>query len=252
LLLTPERREQLISATREAAAAFVEDLPHIRETVNKVDPDRGELRRLSNVLRRLLIDNGGDLRSVAAPRVGKFAIVTPDNKPAYKADKKRPYTFFGSAGVRAFGIWIRAVAVEAAAKHQPLENFNPEQCIPLPMDNFLAQRVLCLEGKWISQREAIKYIANIASGVHSGVPKDDNEKLIARIRQSATYSALPNAASITFKLDALYPVIPAFKYEADAIDPVLVEVLATGHFLAQSPDLRELELAVQGELGLLW
>jgi hypothetical protein len=60
--ITPKNNHELILATREAAAAFVEDIPHVREVVNRANADRGELRRLSNVLRRLLlVDNGGDL-----------------------------------------------------------------------------------------------------------------------------------------------------------------------------------------------
>src|SRR4029077_126368 len=81
--LNPERGEELLKTTREAAAAFMEDMPHIQEIVLKTDPDRAELRRLSNVLRRLLIDKGGDLRDIAAPRVGKLNIIAPDNKPFY-------------------------------------------------------------------------------------------------------------------------------------------------------------------------
>jgi hypothetical protein len=72
--MTPEIVKELKLATRDAAAAFVEDMPHIREVLNRVNPDRGELRRLSNPLRRLLIDNGGDLRDIAAPRIGRFKL----------------------------------------------------------------------------------------------------------------------------------------------------------------------------------
>jgi hypothetical protein len=68
--------EELLNVTRGAAMALVEDLPHIREVVNRPDPDKGELRRLSNELRRLLIDNGGDLRDVAAPRIGRFKLLS--------------------------------------------------------------------------------------------------------------------------------------------------------------------------------
>lgn len=246
--LTPERREQLILATREAAAAFVEDMPHIREVVNKQNPDRGELRRLSAVLRRLLIDNGGDLRTVAAPRIGRFTILSPDNKPIFKTARKHPYEFFGSAGVSAFGVHFRAAAVEKAPKPQPSEDFDPERTVALPLDNFLSQDVICLQGKWITRRDALKYIANIASGVHSGVPKEEIEKVIARVRRSAVYNAVPGAANFAFNIDALYADDPPFQYTPDAIDPVLVEVLAASHFIELSPDIRRLETTVQQEL----
>jgi hypothetical protein len=50
-------------------------------------------------------------------------------------------------------------------------------------------------------------------------------------------------------MDALHPSEPPFRYEPNAIDPVLVEVLATAHFLAKSPDVEQLEALTRGELA---
>jgi hypothetical protein len=102
--LTPEAREQLVSATREAAAAFIEDLAHIRDVVNKTDPDGAELRRLSNVLRRFLIDDGGDLKDIAAPRIGRVVLLSPDNKPFLARDLE--YEFFGSGALFALAFTL--------------------------------------------------------------------------------------------------------------------------------------------------
>jgi hypothetical protein len=165
--LTPEAREQLVSATREAAAAFIEDLAHIRDVVNKTDPDGAELRRLSNVLRRFLIDDGGDLKDIAAPRIGRVVLLSPDNKPFLARDLE--YEFFGSAGVVCFGVYTRAASLQKGMATPPnLADFNPERTIDLRIDNFLSQRVLCFQNQWVTRQDAIKYIGNIASGVHSG------------------------------------------------------------------------------------
>jgi lysozyme family protein len=61
------------------------------------------------------------------------------------------------------------------------------------------------------------------------------------------YSAVPGAATLQFNIDALLPTAPPFRYEPDAIDPVLVEVLATAHFLSISPDLQRLESVIRAE-----
>jgi hypothetical protein len=249
--LSPELRDQLILATREAAVAFLEDMPHIRDVLNRPNPDRGELRRLSSVLRRLLIDNGGDIRDIAAPRIGRFVLLSPDNKPVFKAARKTTYDFFASAGVLAFGIHFRAAAFEKGTKPTPLENFDPDRTVELPMDNFLSQDVLCFQGRWITRRDAIKYIANIASGVHSGRPKDEKEKTIARIRKSASFSAIPGAPNVQFNVDSLFPAEPPFQYLPNAVDPVLLEMLAAAHYLELSPDIRRLEELVKTELGVL-
>jgi hypothetical protein len=249
--LTGERRNELLAATREAAAAFIEDMSHIREMLDKVDPDRGEVRRLSGVLRRLLIDGGdGDLMVISPPRIGRPLFSTPDNKPLYKADKKHPFTFFGSAGVKTFGVIIRAAMVikdPPPGPSAPEEGYDPVKSVSLPMHNFLSQNVLNLEGQWITRRDAIKFMAHIASGVHSKSPKEQIEKVIARIRQCVMYSAVPGAATLQFNIDALLPTAPPFRYEPDAIDPVLVEVLATAHFLSISPDLQRLESVIRAE-----
>jgi hypothetical protein len=248
--LTDENRQHLLVATREAAAALAEDMTHVRETLNRSDPDRGGLRRLSAVLRRILIDNGGDLRDVAAPRIGRFQILSLDNKPVYKADKERPYAFFGSGGVAAFGISFRAVTIENGNSAQVLEDFDPDRTITLSLEGFLGQQVLCLQGDWVTRRDAVKYIANIASGVHSGTAKDDVDRRIARLRSVVSYRAQSlETASINFDTSAFQNAEPPFRYQSDALDPVLVEVLATAHFLAVSPDIGRLEEVIRLELA---
>lgn len=53
--LSPSHKEEMLAATRMAAAALLEDMQYIREVVERSEPSRGELRRLSGTLRRLLI-----------------------------------------------------------------------------------------------------------------------------------------------------------------------------------------------------
>jgi hypothetical protein len=91
-------------------------------------------------------------------------------------------------------------------------------------------------------------MANIASGVHSGAPKTDIEKTVARIRSCATYRVVADSLTIDFNTDALATGEPPFQYAAEAIDPVLVEVLASAHFLARSPDMQRLETMILAEL----
>ncbi len=260
--LSPERRQQLLEATREAAAAFIEDIPHIREIVNKPNLVRGDPRRLSNILRRLLIDNGGDLRDIAAPRIGKMMLSTPDNKPFYKLDQKQPYVFFGSGGATFFGANVRGAMQmrgsinphfgEARALLPQFERgFDGQQNVSLPIDNFLSQRILCFRGKWVTRRDTIAYVANVGSGVHSGSPKAEAEKLIAEIRKAGSYSVANGVFAMNFNASNMspFPILTPFQYQPDAIDPVLAEVLAAAHYLVQSPDLQKLELLVRQELS---
>jgi hypothetical protein len=246
-----EKRAQRLITTREAAAALVEDLRHIREIVNRADPDRGELRRLSGVLRRLFVD--GDLNDISGPRTGRLMVTAPDNKPFYDAEGDKPYAFFGSGGVTMFGISFRAHMVESGTRPRQITDFDPDRTISLPIHNFMSQNVLCLQGQWIMRRDVIKYTANIAGGVHSGAPREEIQKTVARIRRSANYRA-PTADTpliLSFNMDAMHPTETPFQYDPTAIDPLLVEILATAHFLVSSPSVESLETAIREELKTL-
>jgi hypothetical protein len=52
-------------------------------------------------------------------------------------------------------------------KKPDLPEFDPDEAIELPLDNFLSQNVICLNGVWATRRDTITYIANVGHGVHS-------------------------------------------------------------------------------------
>jgi hypothetical protein len=252
MALSPEHRAKLLASTREAATHLVEDLQHFREVLARTDPSRGELRRLSAVLRRFLVE--GDLSRVATPRIGKVLLRVLDNHPHYKVETEWPHLFFGSAGVEAFGMWIRAASINKGGVPPLPRDYDPERTASVRVDGFLSQRVLCLDSRWVSRREVIKYVANIASGVHSGSPSTEEERTIARLRRSATYKVgtaeTPNdTMGLNFHLDGLSPPGNTFRYEADAIDPVLLELLAAVRLLIQSESVLELEQVILREIG---
>jgi hypothetical protein len=131
------------------------------------------------------------------------------------------------------------------------------------VDNFLAQRVLCYMGQWITCRQAIKYMANFASGVHSNNPVTPEDLLTEQIRGACSYEILEGqvrvhilrgfkpadgapspSTTITFKPAKETPDA-AFKPEA--LDPVLVEMLAVANMLSQSPDISRLQDLIREE-----
>ncbi|MGH6802801.1 MAG: hypothetical protein ACREC3_05470, partial [Methyloceanibacter sp.] len=126
-----------------------------------------------------------------------------------------------------------------------------DRTIELRLDNFLAQRVLCLRGEWISRKDVIKYVAHVASGVHSGEPDSAQDKLLAQIRRSARVT-IKDDKSLHLALfdDGLDSRETAFRALApDSIDPVLIELLASAKFLSISPDVIHLEQMVREELS---
>jgi hypothetical protein len=81
-----------LEATRDAAVALLEDVRHLRTVLGRQEPSRGEVRRISSVMRRLLIEQ--DVLRVAAPRVGRVLIDKPDNDPWYALAERYSYFFF--------------------------------------------------------------------------------------------------------------------------------------------------------------
>jgi hypothetical protein len=266
-VFSAEQREKLRESTRGAAAAFLEDMEYLREVTARIETSRGELRRLSSVLRRLLIDGAGDIPSIAAPRIGRVKLQAPDNKPFYDAQKRLWYPFFASRGAKIFGVRFEAIAFANAGKADPLrfetqaaeatafaKDYDPDRRIELRIDNFLAQPVLCYFRKWITRKATIKYIANVASGVHSGEAATEEEKLIERVRQACSYNIRNGKVEVhvlpELGLDSANIEIAPDKeinFTAAEIDPVLVEVLAAAQLLTISPDVSKLEEIVRIE-----
>src|SRR5260370_19893909 len=174
--LSEHDRLAMREATRAAAAAFLEDCGRMRRTLAAAPPDRADLRELSNVLRRLLVNR--EIQEIAAPRIGRFIIYAPDEKPMIDYALKQTLKFFASAGATIrFGdgnrVAFRSIyAAEGRLKGQPI-GFDPNRRIPLRIDNFISQRVFYIHGKWITRTQVIHYLATIGSGVHSGTPHPD-------------------------------------------------------------------------------
>jgi hypothetical protein len=198
----------------------------------------------------LLIDR--DLTIVAAPRLGRFLFSAPDNKPFYKAGDEIPFTFFGSGDTRVFGVSVRTAIVDLNAPapgRVQLSELNPLR-VKMRLDGFISQRVLCLNGHWVSRGDVIKHIANIGSGIHSGEPESLTEKTISRIRRLVWYTKSGDSVEITCNMPALeLRADPIFHYNPDAIDPALLELMATITLISMSEDTSRLEQIIKNELA---
>jgi hypothetical protein len=265
--LSPEQKARLLVTTRPAALSFVEDMEYIRAMIARVDTNRGELRRLSAILRRILVE--GDIAAVAAPRIGRIKLHALDIKPIYNLPTHLRVLFFSGGDATVFGVKFgpqvmlnagqatsnpNAQAREVA-KH--LEALNSDRKIELRLDNFLSQRVLCYRGLWASRRAMIKHIANVGSGVHSGAPETEEDTIIERMRSSCWYSVadgkvevhiLPEFGSDSAQLTYTPSLGLPESFTASSLDPILVEMLGTAQLLAGSPDVAALEKTVVDEL----
>lgn len=254
--MSPEQIEERLALTRDAAIALIEDLQYLREVLERENPSPGELRRLSAVLRRLLIGTDRDLLKVAAPRIGRIKLLEPDNAPVYRASRKGALEFYASGRVRAFGIEHGALMTNKGSRPLPLDGFDPSRTIEVRVDNFLSQHVLFLNGEWASRGDAIKFIAYVGGGIHSGSPetairgKQEVFALLGKIRRCVSIRGAEGVTTtISMNMSAIESGDQPIKYDPLAIDAVLVEVLATARFITDSPDVERLEAVILKEIS---
>lgn len=249
--MKPEDAARARVATRAAAASFVEDLGHIRDVLSKPNLERGEVRRMSAILRRFVVD--GDLPMIAAPRLGggRLKFMVPDNNAFYRAQERARvnYSFFVSGGVGLFGLECRAaLAVPGEFKDFPIDplTIDSDARVELNIDSFLSQRIICVEGRWISRKLAIKHIANYASGVHSRTPDNPEEELAARARCYLSFGINDKAvANISVNVQALGGDVIEPDFDPNHIDCVLYEVFCSASFVVNSPSVIALEAEIQ-------
>ena len=142
----------MLALSREAASAFVEDMVEIRRVLANEGASVAEVRRLSAILRRLLVER--DLATITSPRIGRVEILAPDTRPIYKHEKTTPLVFCIIGGSKIFG-WsgtIRVMSFQGASHPNQVpddklhpKDFDPKARVALRVDNFLAQRVICFQ-----------------------------------------------------------------------------------------------------------
>ncbi|HEU4380602.1 MAG TPA: hypothetical protein VFR73_18680 [Hyphomicrobiaceae bacterium] len=245
--LAPQQLAKMRADTLSTGAALLADLRHARAVLRASALSGDDIRRLTAALQRLLIDGG--LAALATPRTGRVHLDVPDNNPVYKAADKQPFLFFLSGGVEVGEATLRAVAATRGRKrHALVKNFDPERVANVRLEGFLSQRVLCLDGVWVSRGSLIEYAARLASGEPPDVTARLDFAALARARECASMKVEGDALMLKLDTDAVPGGAQEFVYDTAALDPILVEVLAACRFLAGSADIKSLESSLEAEL----
>lgn len=244
-----------IERTRDAALVLADDLQHIRDIASRPLPSPGDLRRMSSLLRRILVE--GDLRKVANPRVGKVVIKAPDYRVLHRANENRPFLLVSADHFETDGItYMELILEEDEVGENPryLPHYDSSDLIDLFVEPFQNQKVICYRGKWVTRAQVIKYVANVGHGVHTGDARDAYELLIRKVRQSVfiTKQQLvpngPEAQLVHCNFDALAAEDPPIEFRPDRLDLALLHLLSTAQLLTSSPDVIELERVIM-EVG---
>lgn len=244
MAMPEDKRAARRAATLGSGRALVEDIEHLRKMATSEVLEVPELRRASGLLRRLLVD--GDLVAVAAPRIGKVHISSPDLRSIHRANDEKPIGFVGVAGAQVFGIGLSAVMTSFDPLPE-MPDYDPEARALLTVENFLKQRVICLRGEWATRHQIIKYVANVGSGVHSGDATEPTDKLIARMRAAASISLEGDEIGINYSIEALDGKDPPLRYGRGNLDCALIELMTTARLLTEAPDVIRLEAMIATE-----
>ena len=248
-----------LNNSRNAADAFLEDMAYLREIASKEDISHTEIRQLSTLLVRLIVDRG--IEVVASSRLDKIYLTAPDNRPYYRAFEQYPMLLFLSGGAKFFGRRVNRITTFDTGP-KILENANGEAAykkIPAPEDRvinttltleqFAQQKVIFYKCHWVTRQAVIQYIANIFSGVRSDSPKTTDDIVLAQIRGStaARFSIKGGGLHLDVFSNRLKTEEITIEHTPDKIDLVLMELLATATCLTASPMLAELERIVKLE-----
>jgi hypothetical protein len=246
-VLTSEEKVQLKAETASAARALVEDLADLRAIVAEDDPKPKDIRRFSAQMRRILTE--GDLRKVAAPRVGRIEIDAPDLRLLYRSNEQWPILFASAELVTMHGILTSAIVFDKFDRPdqaRDLEALNLDARVLLTPENFLAQRVICYEGKWVTRGDIIKYVAIVAHGVHSeDASKYPSWQLLRKVRHAVVRTLKDDMPNFEINEAAYGLDDPAIYEGPDRWDMALVPLVSTAQLLTASPQVVELEAIIR-------
>jgi hypothetical protein len=194
-----------------------EDLDYISKEWNQ-DIDEASLRRASPTLRRLLIDEKQGLAHLVRAMNRQLMIVAPTvTIPELKGIASFSV---GGAMTKRGSVTGGGLFIGPAAVSQPREAMiGPPS--PMKLSKFLKQICLVLSDLRINREEVIKYVANKVGGAHYDSSRDRAKGLEKK------YIVMDEVHSGSIKSTAMNKRL------------IYYELLGTGQYLINSPDIRQ-------------
>ena len=238
--------------TRNAALVLCDDLAHIRNIVSDTNVSASEIRRISALLRRMLIE--GEIFKIAGPRIGKISIMSPDfddidlitpnaNLHYLLIDN---FYIFGSE----FSIIYMITNKNDDAQIQTGIQEGLHELSSKKLSHFLKQKIAYYNGNWLNRSDFIKYVANIGHAVHSLNATDEKLQLIGSMRNRLKilreFDEKTNDPITTFEsiIGDYNAVLSDIHFNPNQIDIALLCLLSTCNCLVNSPDIKRLEQSI--------
>ena len=228
------------TANPELDTANYEDLVHLTSLWSTSTLTNADIRRSSNIVRRLL--HYKEIVNSSAPRSMRLTFNAPDNKALVRAAANGYLDFFQSGGTTVMGVWFRASTV--FRNDQQLQacmaGFDPDAVIELRLESFLDQPVFSFLGTQISRRSVILYVANKAAGTHFDENRPSEFAALDRIRSAVSVKLINEVPTFGFDVRSFHSVQDTFIPSGAGIDPVFIELAATMRYFTESDSVKQL------------
>lgn len=194
-----------------------DDITYLSEVWSKKDIKTADIRRSSSILRGLIVDNGGTLLKVAKDFGIEVRIPCPVNTETVRSLKKDAELYICGnteiSGMTAAGMFAR----RGGGPPPGYAPEHPDQRQMLSIGAFRNQTSAMWMGVEISREEIIKYVSNKLGGSHYDNKRNGTLGL--------QYIALDRIRA---------------RMNIGHLDAIHYELLATGKFITESPDVKEL------------
>jgi hypothetical protein len=126
--------------------------------------------------------------------------------------------------------------------------------VQLKLGDFMSQRLISLAGTWATRLDVLKFVANVASGVHSGKPTTPVEQMLDKCRDMGWVRlgceppyVMKDFPMVTFITPSGPLSVAAQDDRRRSLDFVHLQLMSTARFLTISPNIERLEAAIRIE-----
>lgn len=238
------KRSNLQRYTREAAIALLDDLEYMDEITKEPFPKKGDIRRLSAIIRRILIEN--DLQTVANPRIGSLRILY-DCCGLSKLSQLKEATYIAGGLPPIYGNPFGLCMVF----EQPNDVAYQNEEVFGSVDKFLAEVVFFVDGIAVNRGDLIKYVCYKEFGVHGNGKNSYEFSAIEKVKNCLLAYRDQNG-EIKMQMSANPSETNSLKKELLKSNNIFtlpyVQIIGTIRYVLLSPDVINLMTFIRREL----
>lgn len=223
----------------------LDDLSELEAIATACEIDRRKGKRLSHLLRKLLID--GTLQRAATALGIRLRIPSTDELPSDAELQAKHAVFTHATEVCWRGVHQCRAAIYKGPT-APEMNWGASGT-PLTVDGFLSQRVMAWGPYSIQRRDMISYVANKLGGVHFDVRRKGRaQQILDHLRERIFATFHDGGIGYTIAVESALHRANARRQMVMAsthLDPSMMELFAVAGHLLHAPSVIKLKGAIQ-------